>query len=97
MRRQSSPPPAERNRVASRAAEAGERLGTVTGEIVVSTKLLDEGIAIGDEITVDNTDVVLRVVGTVEPTSYGHVPASYTSLKTWRTVQYGTTVPLLAE
>lgn len=73
------------------SAKDGERLGTAPGEIVVSAKLLDDGIAIGDEITVDNTDVVLRVVGTVDPTSYGHVPAAYTSLETWRTVRYGST------
>ncbi|MGB3301126.1 MAG: ABC transporter permease [Gordonia sp. (in: high G+C Gram-positive bacteria)] len=71
--------------------KTGEKLTTGPNEVIVSAKLLDDGVAIGDQITVDNTDIVLRVVGTVDTISYGHVPAAYTSLDTWRTIRYGTT------
>lgn len=73
------------------AAKTGDKLATGPNEVVVSSKLLDDGVALGDLITVDNTDIVLKVVGTVDTVSFGHVPAVYTSLDTWRTVRYGTT------
>lgn len=63
---------------------------TGPGEIVVSSKLLDEGLSVGDEIMVDNTDLTVRVVGVTGVSSYGHVPAAYTSLDTWRQLRYGT-------
>lgn len=63
---------------------------TGPGEIVVSSKLLDEGLSVGDEIMVDNTDLTVRVVGVTGVSSYGHVPAAYTSLDTSRQLRYGT-------
>lgn len=61
------------------------------GEIVISSKLADDGLTIGDEILVDNTDIRLTVVGTTGVSSYGHVPSAYTSIDTWRELRYGST------
>ncbi|GAA2391546.1 MULTISPECIES: ABC transporter permease [Gordonia] len=71
--------------------ESGDRLTPAPGEVVVSDKLHDDGVGIGDVLAIDNSDVRLRVVGISEARSYGHVPAAYTSLDTWRTIRYGTT------
>lgn len=71
-------------------ADSGDRLGPGPGEIVISSALLEDGVTVGDRITVDNTDVSLQVVGTTSRLSYGHVPAAFSSLDTWRAVRYGT-------
>ncbi|EGD54167.1 FtsX-like permease family protein [Gordonia neofelifaecis] len=75
----------------SPATEEGDRLTDGLDEVVVSEQLLADGIRIGDVLAIDNSDVRLRVVGSTDDRSYGHVSAAYTSLDTWRTVRYGTT------
>ncbi|GEE00543.1 ABC transporter substrate-binding protein [Gordonia spumicola] len=70
-------------------AREGSALTTAPGEVVISDALLDDGLSLGDVVTVDDSDVRLRVVGVVDDRSFGHVPAVYTSLDTWRTIRYG--------
>ncbi|MGO2695918.1 MAG: ABC transporter permease [Bavariicoccus seileri] len=59
-------------------------------EVVVSEKLLNSGIKVGDAITLANDDDKLNVVGVTETTEFSVVPVVYTNLKTWRQVAYGT-------
>lgn len=59
-------------------------------EVVVSEKLLNGGIKVGDTITLANDDDKLNVVGVTETTEFSVVPVVYTNLKTWRQVAYGT-------
>ncbi len=72
-------------------AATGDRLGAGPGEVVISEKLRRDGVGVGDVIAIDNSDVRLRVVGATDARSFGHVPAAYTSLETWRSIRYGTT------
>ncbi|MEJ9080432.1 ABC transporter permease [Gordonia malaquae] len=72
-------------------AEQGSALTAGPDEVVITADLLEEGLAVGDLVSVDDSDVRLRVVGAVDDRSFGHVPAVYTSLDTWRAIRYGTT------
>jgi putative ABC transport system permease protein len=57
--------------------------------VLVSRKLTDEGIKVGDTLVVERSGVRLPVVGTVGDASYGHVAVVYAPLKTWQRIQYG--------
>ena len=59
---------------------AGEPLADGNG-ILVSPKLVDEGLAIGDELTIDRVGTRLRVAGTIDEASFGHVGVAYVPLE----------------
>ncbi|MBW8482824.1 FtsX-like permease family protein [Actinomadura parmotrematis] len=60
--------------------------GLTAGGVVVSRKIADAGVRPGDTLAVDRTGVRLPVVGVTGRSAYGHVPAAYMSLATWRRV-----------
>jgi putative ABC transport system permease protein len=76
----------------------GSALGTSADGVLVSQKLLDAGIRVGDVLTVDRVGTRLRVVGTVGEASFGHVGVVFAPLRVWQEVHYGLpgTVPASA-
>ncbi|RCG15548.1 ABC transporter permease [Streptomyces diacarni] len=58
--------------------------------IVISRQLADDGVRVGDTLTVDRLGIRLRVVGTTSRSSYGHVPAAYVTADTWRQIRFTT-------
>lgn len=76
---------------------AGERLGG-EGEAVISASAADEGIEVGDTISLEPSGQALRVVGILaDQHTFGHVDVAYLSLPTWQEakagVRAGDTVP----
>ncbi|MFD7528107.1 ABC transporter permease [Streptomyces sp. NPDC059849] len=58
--------------------------------IVMSAELADEGVRVGDTLTIDRLGIELRVVGLTERSAYGHVPVAYVPLKTWQRIRFST-------
>lgn len=74
--------------LAPEAAE-GEGLGKDDG-LVVSQSALEEGIAIGDVLSVERLGTELEVVGALEDKhTYGHVDVAYLPLHTWQEIYSG--------
>ncbi|MET8233373.1 FtsX-like permease family protein [Micromonospora sp. NPDC005298] len=74
--------------LAPTAAE-GADVGTPDG-IVVSQTALDNGLRVGDTVTVDRIGTVLTVVGaTADQHTFGHVDVAYLPLESWRRLQAG--------
>lgn len=57
--------------------------------LVLSKELEEQGIAVGDELTVVGVDERLPVLGFTYAGSYGHVDIAFTSLETWQHLLYG--------
>ncbi|WP_328697620.1 ABC transporter permease [Streptomyces sp. NBC_00342] len=68
----------------------GDSLAGVADSMVMSAKLADEGVRVGDTLVIDRLGIELRVVGTTERSSYGHVPVAYVPLKTWQRIRFST-------
>ncbi|WP_030544556.1 ABC transporter permease [Streptomyces albus] len=72
------------------APATGKGLADGGNTIVISEEIADEGVRVGDVLTVDKSGIELTVTGTVdEKVSYGHIGVVYASLDTWRHVHYG--------
>jgi len=72
-------------------AEQGRSLEAAGPDgVVVSRGLLDDGVRIGDTLTIDRLGVRLRVVGVTGRSSYGHVAAAYVTTDTWRRIRFTT-------
>jgi len=56
------------------------------GTAVITEGLADTGVAVGDTLHIDRTDVALEVTGVAPKATYGHVDMVYTSLAEWQTV-----------
>lgn len=70
--------------------ESGAALGPTEGQIVVSPTLKDQGVSIGDTVTLDRIGIELEVIGFLEGQStFGHVDVAYTPLQTWQHVKAG--------
>ncbi len=59
------------------------------GTIVISEEIAQDGIKVGDTLTLLGNEMTLTVAGVTQAGSYGHVPIAYTSLETWQTALYG--------
>ncbi|MFF9650582.1 ABC transporter permease [Streptomyces sp. NPDC014622] len=72
-------------------AEKGHRLdaGAPNG-IVVSRRLVNDGIRIGDTLTIDRLGIRLKVTGITGHSSYGHVPVAYVTTDAWRRIRFTT-------
>jgi len=57
--------------------------------LVLSHEFEEQGIAVGDELTVVGADVRLPVLGFTYAGSYGHVDIAFTGLDTWQELLYG--------
>ncbi|SEL62171.1 ABC transporter permease [Streptacidiphilus jiangxiensis] len=71
----------------SPGVERGARLAE-DGQVVVSGKLADQGVRIGDTLTVDRIGVRLTVVGVTGSSAYGHVPVAYVTPATWQRIRF---------
>ncbi|MGI5171011.1 ABC transporter permease [Spirillospora sp. CA-253888] len=72
-------------------ADTGAPLGAARPlGVVVSRRLVADGVRVGDTLTIDRLGVRLEVVGTTDDSSYGHVPAAYVTTDTWRRIRFTT-------
>ena len=67
----------------------GQALGSRPDGVLISQGLVDQGVAIGDVITLDRVGTRLTVIGTTGKASQGHVPAVYAPLRLWQEATYG--------
>lgn len=68
----------------------GSRLADGPDEVVVSKTATEEGIEVGDEVTIEPLGTKLRVVGILaEQHTFGHVEVGYVPLRTWQEVRAG--------
>ncbi|MFF8248158.1 ABC transporter permease [Streptomyces griseus] len=73
------------------SATAGEELADAGADsMVMSAGLADEGVRVGDTLVIDRLGIELRVVGTTDRSSYGHVPVAYIPLETWQRIRFST-------
>ncbi|WP_459547333.1 ABC transporter permease [Nocardia sp. X0981] len=71
------------------AVAAGERLAAADG-IVVGETAIEQGLRIGDTLTVDRVGTRLRVVGSLSGQhTYGHVDVAYVPLPLWQEIRAG--------
>jgi len=71
------------------AAEGTQLSGT--RDIILSSTARDEGVAVGDTVTVDRLGTELSVVGfTEDKRTFGHVDVAYVPLTTWQEINAGT-------
>jgi len=56
------------------------------GSAVVTEGLIDEGLAVGDTLSIDRSAVSLTVAGVAPKATYGHVDAVYVTLADWQEV-----------
>ncbi|GEK17559.1 ABC transporter permease [Cellulomonas persica] len=60
------------------------------GQIVLPGTLRDEGVAVGDVVTIDQVGTELEVVGFIDGQhTFGHVDVGYVDLRTWQEVRAG--------
>ncbi|MGH1564546.1 ABC transporter permease [Mumia sp. DW29H23] len=60
------------------------------GDVVISETAADEGIEIGDVITLESTGTQLRVAGVLDGQhTFGHVDVGYLPLRTWQEIRAG--------
>ncbi|MFC4907013.1 ABC transporter permease [Actinomadura gamaensis] len=71
------------------AVRHGTGLDAARPGLVISKKLADDGVRIGDTVTVDRLGLALPVTGVTDGLSFGHVPAVYLPLESWRTIRFG--------
>ena len=67
----------------------GEQLGRLENGVIVSSKLVEKGIDIGDSFILDRVLTELEVVGVTDEHYIGHVPIVYTKLRKWQEATYG--------
>jgi putative ABC transport system permease protein len=63
-------------------------LGTPNG-VVLSDEFEEQGVRVGDTLTIVGPDQQVEVMGFTYAGSYGHVPIAFTSLETWQQLVYG--------
>ncbi|MBD2894129.1 putative ABC transporter permease [Actinomadura sp. RB99] len=68
---------------------AGRALGSVPDGVLISARLADDGVRIGDTLRVERSGAALPVIGTVGDRSFTHVAVVYAPLRTWQRVHYG--------
>lgn len=74
--------------VEPQAAEGKDR--SAPGTVLVSDKVADDGIEIGDVITLEGTNTELTVSGYLDGQhTFGHVDMAYVDLDTWQRVNAG--------
>ncbi|MFJ7668735.1 ABC transporter permease [Lysinibacillus sp. NPDC097195] len=56
--------------------------------VLANKTLQDKGYAIGDEIKVDSSTIVLKIVGFVENETYNHLPVLFSTVEQWRAYQF---------
>ncbi|KGM17733.1 ABC transporter permease [Actinotalea fermentans ATCC 43279 = JCM 9966 = DSM 3133] len=73
-------------------AAAEGRAVTAEGEALLSVSAKDEGVEVGDVVTLDRLGTQLTVVGfTEDQRTFGHVDIAFVPLRTWQEVHAGLT------
>jgi putative ABC transport system permease protein len=68
----------------------GSPLTGAPDEVVVSSTAADEGVEVGDVVTLEQTGTQLKVVGMMpDQNTFGHVDVGYLPLKTWQEIRAG--------
>lgn len=68
----------------------GRALGSSERQIVVSPTLKEQGVSIGDTVTLERIGTELEVIGFLDgQATFGHVDVAYTPLGTWQRVKAG--------
>ena len=67
----------------------GLELGRSGTGVVVSRGVADDGVHVGDRVTLDRSSVALHVVGVAPTATYGHVALVYAPIALWRQATYG--------
>ena len=71
-------------------ARADGKPSNTKHDIILSSTLQDEGIEVGDTITLDRLDIPLNVIGfTDNQRTFGHVDVAYLPLDIWQEVHAG--------
>lgn len=70
-------------------AADGRPIGATPDGIVVTQQLVDQGVHIGDVLTLEPVALQVHVIGRAARASYGHVPIAYASLALWQRATYG--------
>jgi putative ABC transport system permease protein len=72
------------------AVATGTALTGAPDEVVVSSTAAEEGVEVGDVVTLEQTGTELRVVGMLaDQNTFGHVDVGYVPLKTWQEIRAG--------
>ena len=71
------------------AVSRGEHLGRLDNGVIISSKLVEKGIDIGDTFILDRVLTELEVIGVTDEHYIGHVPIVYTLLHKWQEATYG--------
>lgn len=67
----------------------GEQLGPLESGVIISSKLKEKGVELGDTIVLDRVLTKLKVIGITGEHYIGHVPIIYTPLSKWQEATYG--------
>ena len=68
----------------------GSALSGAPDEVVISATAAEDGVGVGDVITVEQTGAQLRVVGIMaDQHTFGHVDIAYLPLETWQEIRAG--------
>jgi putative ABC transport system permease protein len=70
--------------------DRGEQLGSIENGVIISADLLDDGVELGDTITLDRVLTELKVIGILEQSrNIGHLPVIFVPLPKWQEATYG--------
>jgi putative ABC transport system permease protein len=67
----------------------GSKLGRTATGVIVSEGIANDGVRVGDSITLDRAGVTMHVVGIAPAATYGHVDLVYAPIALWRQATYG--------
>jgi len=72
-------------------APPGAAQASLRGEpgLILSERFQEEGLQVGDEITVVGIDRTLPILGFTFSGSYGHVDIAFSTLETWQDLRFG--------
>ena len=73
------------------AVAQGQPLGTNPEGVVIADPIAEQGVGIGDRITLDVVGADLTVIGIAPTGTYGHVPVIYAPLDVWQQASFGHT------
>jgi putative ABC transport system permease protein len=66
-------------------------------EVIASDALIDEGFAIGDELSLASTDEKLTIVGFTDDARFNAAPVLYGDMETFQSIKYGEAIELNQE
>lgn len=58
------------------------------GEVIVNDSMKDKGFKLGDTLNLEGSNEQMKIIGFVENQTYNHLPAIFTTLDMWRSIQF---------